>query len=154
MFLTPLLISSDSTINHENFRLMFYFDVVFMIDRFLDLFGSFYKPNGLMEHRLHAVVLIPTEISFFKGVFTHFELQFVKKTTFLINNLSFKLFLEIFISLAPLFIYTSRGEIKCYWFGLFKVARYARLFEMDEHIQRYIEGHTENKTVFEMKQME
>lgn len=127
MFLTPLLISSDSTINHENFRLMFYFDVVFMIDRFLDLFVSFYKPNGLMEHRLHAVVL---------------------------NNLSFKLFLEIFISLAPLFIYTSRGEIKCYWFGLFKVARYARLFEMDEHIQRYIEGHTENKTVFEMKQME
>lgn len=127
MFLTPLLISSDSTINHEHFRLMFYFDVIFMIDRFLDLFVSFYKPNGLMEHRLHAVVL---------------------------NNLSFKLFLEIFISLAPLFIYTSRGEIKCYWFGLFKVARYARLFEMDEHIQRYIEGHTENKTVFEMKQME
>lgn len=53
------------------------FDCIFMVDRFLELFVSFYNPNGVMEHKLHSVIL---------------------------NNISSNLFLELFISFAPLVI--------------------------------------------------
>jgi hypothetical protein len=61
-----------------NINLLLWFDAIFLIDRFLEIFVSFYNPNGQLEHKLHSVIL---------------------------NNISMKLFLEGTISLAPLFIY-------------------------------------------------
>jgi len=51
------------------------FDLMFVIDRFLDLFVGYYQPNGLLEHRLYAVILA---------------------------NISVKLFIELFITFAPI----------------------------------------------------
>lgn len=97
-----------------------------MADRFLDLFVSFYNPNGLIEHRLHSVIL---------------------------NNISFKMFLEVFISIAP-FTFREDNKITGYYYAVFKIARYSRLFEMDAQITNIIEHQASSKTVFELKQME
>lgn len=84
---------------------MFVFDCIFMLDKILDLFVTFYTPRGKIEHRLFAVIL---------------------------NNLSSKFFIEFIISLVPAYLFI--GDIKSFWYALWKVPRYDRLFEMDTHI--------------------
>ena len=79
------------------------FDIIFMLDRFLDLFVGYYNPNGKLEHRLYAVVM---------------------------TNMSFKLFLEILIGFGPIAV-SNFVELKSYWYSCFKIPRYSRLFEMD-----------------------
>ena len=66
------------------------------------------------------------------------------------NNISFKLFLEGFISLAPLFM----DNITALIYALLKILRYGRLFEMDAIISNIIEMQAATKTVFEIKIME
>ena len=83
-----------------------------MFQRFLDLFVTFTKPNGLIEHRLLYVI---------------------------VNNISLKFFLEIFISIGPWFIHYN-SKITAHYYALFKVARYAGIFELDTHINYYIES--------------
>ena len=74
-----------------------------MFDRFLELFVTFYNPNGSIEHKLHSVIL---------------------------TNISFNLFLEAFMGFAPLYVHYD-GGILAYYYALFKLPRYGRLFEMD-----------------------
>lgn len=57
IFQTPILISYDHSISHENFTTLMVFDTVFMVDRILELFVSYYNPNGSLEHKLHSVIL-------------------------------------------------------------------------------------------------
>ena len=75
----------------------------FIIDRILDLFVGHYKPNGLLEHRLYAVIM---------------------------QNVSAKLFLEIFIGLGP-FFFEQQLDGKSANYAMFKIIRYLRLFEID-----------------------
>ena len=125
-FVTPILISHKGTIKVIDFRRLLVFDCIFMVDRFLDLFISFYTPAGQIEHRCYAVVL---------------------------NNLSSKFFIEFAISLIPLYFHSGH-DMASYSYASWKLARYQRLFEMDTHIQNYIESTAERKTVFELAQLE
>lgn len=98
-----MLIVESRQVSIQNMKLMLVFDIIFMIDRILDLFVGYYQPNGLMEHRLYAVIL---------------------------NNISLKFFLEIFISFAPI-VLKNYYDSKSVFYALFKVVRYVRLFEID-----------------------
>jgi hypothetical protein len=106
--LMPVKVSHYQFMDQENLQFLFLFDAVFVIDRILDLFVSYYNPNGMIEHKLHSVIL---------------------------NNISIKLFLEIFISIMPLFV----NNISAFNYALFKIYRYGRLFEMDSNISNIIE---------------
>lgn len=111
IFLAPILIVESQTVSLKNMKLMLVFDIIFMIDRILDLFVGYYQPNGLMEHRLYAVVL---------------------------NNISLKFFLEIFISFAPI-VLNKYYNSKSVFYALFKVVRYVRLFEIDGQVAEILE---------------
>mmetsp|Transcript_26688 Transcript_26688/g.40710 ORF Transcript_26688/g.40710 Transcript_26688/m.40710 type:complete len:139 (+) Transcript_26688:322-738(+) len=75
IFLTPNLISRDRILDIQNFQVLLAFDIIFMIDRVMDLFVGFYTPNGSLEHRILKVMQ---------------------------QNISTKLFLEILIGFGPL----------------------------------------------------
>lgn len=99
------------------------FDILFMVDRFADLFVGYYNPNGLLEHRLYAVILA---------------------------NISLKFFLEIFISFAPIAMkeyYDSKSKV----YAIYKIVRYLRLFEMDGQIAEILDYYGMTRTVFEIK---
>lgn len=98
-----------------------------MTDRFFDIFVGFYKPNGELEHRLIYVVF---------------------------NNLGIKFFLEIGHSMVPWFIHYKKQKMRAHWYAVIKLARYSRLFEMDTHINNFIESQADRKTVFELAQMD
>jgi len=68
----------------------------------------------------------------------------------ILNNLSSKIFTELFISLAPLLLH----EIKGYLYALLKIVRYGRMFEMDTCIAHYMVKKAMTNTVFEVKQLE
>jgi len=78
IFATPFWISEHRYLQEKNFQRLFLFDLIFMTDRFFDIFVGFYKPNGELEHRLIYVVF---------------------------NNLGIKFFLEIGHSMVPWFIH-------------------------------------------------
>jgi hypothetical protein len=126
IFLAPILVSHHFYITHSDFIILLVFDTIFMLDRFLDLFVGHYNRNGKLEHRLYQVF---------------------------VTNLSFKFFFEIFISVAPFYTHLQHS-IKAYWYAIYKIFRYSRLFEMDAIINNYIESYAESNTVFELKKME
>jgi hypothetical protein len=117
----PINVSHNYRLSEEDMRQLYVYDAIFMIDRVLDLFVSFYNPNGKLEHKFHSVIL---------------------------NNISFKLFLEAFISIGPQILNPNRLAMI---YGLFKITRYGRLFEMDGIISTMIEIQAQTKTVFEVK---
>jgi len=102
ILICPVIVSYDRVIEWKYVELLLCFDLIFMFDRVLDLFVGYYNPNGFLEHRLSHV---------------------------LYQNISPKFFLEIFMSLAPLFVYEYDSGAVVY--VCFKLFRYSRLFEMD-----------------------
>jgi hypothetical protein len=71
----PAICVQNVVMAEENIKLLLLFDVLFMIDRFLDLFQGYYNPNGFLEHRVLEVVR---------------------------TNINYRFFLEIFITIAPI----------------------------------------------------
>ena len=111
IFMAPILIVESKHVSVSNIKLLLVFDVLFVIDRIMDLFVGFIQPNGQPEYRLYAVVL---------------------------NNISVKFFLEIFITVAPIAlqnVYHRKSVI----YALFKVVRYVRLFEIDGQVADILE---------------
>ena len=49
---------------------------------------------------------------------------------------------------------SDEGSINALFYGLFKLPRYTRLFEMDGQISEIIEFYKDKKTVFEIKRMQ
>ena len=88
----------------ETLSTLLIFDIIFVIDRFLDLFEGYYNPNGFLEHRVIEVI----------------------KT-----NINFKFFLEIFVSFAPIIFRRSLGNSSSIYI-IFKSVRYLRKFELDQ----------------------
>ena len=111
LFLTPIKVSHDTYMSDEDVRSLMTFDYIFMAGRILDLFVSFYNPNGLVEHKLHAVIL---------------------------NNISTNLFLEFALSIVPLLMHL-KNPLPSFYFAAFKLLRYGRLYEMDSKIATSIE---------------
>ena len=77
LFIAPIYISRHMNVHDDDRRQLFLFDIVFIADRFIDLFVGFFKPNGDQENKLYVVIL---------------------------NNISSKLFIEIAISCIPLLL--------------------------------------------------
>ena len=98
----PIIVSLHKKIEWDYVEILLCFDFIFMFDRLIDLFVGFYNPNGFLEHRLSHV---------------------------LYQNISYIFFLEMLMSVAPLFIWSWLPSSVIYI--CFKVFRYSRLFEMD-----------------------
>ena len=106
--LTPVLISRNDMISKSDQAILLIFDVVFMLDRVLDLFVGFKKQDGSEETEIGTVVYL---------------------------NLSPKFFTEVVIGFGPqIFLMSEGGTINSLFYGLFKLPRYTRLFEMDGQI--------------------
>jgi hypothetical protein len=106
IIITPIMVSKEIRLSEQSLNMLIYFDVIFMIDRFMDLFVGYFNPNGIMEHRLYAVIFA---------------------------NISPKLFLEFLIGFGPIMV-TDMTVTKSMWYALFKIPRYSRLFEIDGQI--------------------
>ena len=122
IMLMPLIICMSSELSEDKLTLLTCFDFTFMIDRILDLLVGFYKPNGEEEYRLAYVIL---------------------------NNISSKFFIEIFVIAVPIIIYQSNKNSLLYM--LFKISRYSRLFELPAQIDEILEYYGDHKTVFEIR---
>jgi hypothetical protein len=99
------------------------FDIIFMIDRIMDLFVGYYTSKG-PEKKLMAVLL---------------------------NNISAKFFTEMVISFGPLFFDVANMNTLIYC--LFKIPRYSRLFEVENQINEIIDYYASSLTVFEINRM-
>lgn len=103
IFIAPIFISYDTKFASEQFKILLFFDILFILDRVADLFAGFYRPDGQMENKLTNVIE---------------------------HNLSSKLFLEFVISFGNLI--WDPMEINTMVYALFKLPRYVRLFEIDK----------------------
>jgi hypothetical protein len=101
---------------------LFVFDIVFIMDRCMDLFVGYYQEDGQLETSLARVI----------------------KT-----NMSMKVYFEMFMTFGPFVIATS--NIDAILFVLFKMPRWLRLFELEQRIDEFVEYYRENKTLSEMK---
>ena len=79
IFVWPILISLNVDLQETNFKVLLVFDIIFSIDRVFDLLVGYCNPNGVLEHRLLHVLW---------------------------KNISFKFFLEQFVSYFPMVIYS------------------------------------------------
>lgn len=75
IIITPIMVSRSIILSNDSLRVLIYFDLIFMFDRFMDLFVGYFNPNGIMEHKLYAVIYA---------------------------NITPKLFIEIFIGFGPM----------------------------------------------------
>ena len=90
---------------HE--QILIIFDVVFIVDRVLDLLVGYYNADGQMEPSLLMVVW---------------------------TNLDSKFFLEIFISFGHLIFFKLLKNRNSAIYGILKFLRYGRLSELDTQI--------------------
>lgn len=87
--------------SQTNLKILLFFDLTFMVDRILDLFVGYYKPNGEEEHRLEHVIYA---------------------------NMSSKFLIEILVIIIPIILFNIDNNSLIYL--LIKMPRYTRLFEM------------------------
>jgi hypothetical protein len=99
---------------HQNILLVF--DVIFVIDRILDLFVGFYRPDGQLETRLLPVIQ---------------------------QNFSSRFVMELIVSFGPTCFLSLYKEpplaVNTIEYMFFKIPRYGRLFEIDSQIEEIIE---------------
>ena len=110
IFIAPIFISDDTTFSTEQFKILLFFDILFILDRIADLFAGFYRPDGQMENKLTNVIE---------------------------HNITSKLFLEFVISFGPM-VWDPK-EINTMVYSLFKLPRYVRLFEIDKQIEEILD---------------
>lgn len=122
MCLLPLFVSYNSIMKNEDLFSLFIFDVIFIFDRFLDLFVGYYQEDGQLEKSLARVIN---------------------------SNMSMKIFFEIFMTFGPLMI--ARRNIESIVYVFFKLPRWLRLFELEQRIEEFVEYFRENKTLSEIK---
>jgi hypothetical protein len=56
IFLMPYHVSVYQDMKYEQIEFLLLFDIIFIIDRFIDLLVGFYRPNGDLEERLIPVL--------------------------------------------------------------------------------------------------
>ena len=110
IFIAPIFISYDTNFSTEQFKILLFFDILFIQDRIADLFAGFYRPDGQMENKLTNVIE---------------------------HNITSKLFLEFVISFGPM-VWDPK-EINTMVYSLFKLPRYVRLFEIDKQIEEILD---------------
>ena len=110
IFYAPIPISSKTSLDLGSLNILLIFDVIFMLDRILDLFAGFHKPDGTEETRLTHVIW---------------------------QNLSSKIVIEFCVGFGPYFFRIL--DLHSLSYAAFKIPRCARLFEMDGQITEIIE---------------
>ena len=104
IFICPLLVSTNKDLSKSDMKFMLVFDMTFMVDRVMDLFVGYYKPDGTEEGRLAHVMWA---------------------------NFTSKFFLELFIITFPFILHEYFTQNSLIYL-LFKIPRYSRLFESDD----------------------
>ena len=72
-----MVIAEAEFLSDEHYRNLVLFDIIFILDRFSDLFVVFINKQGIPEPSLYKVIM---------------------------NNISFEIFLEILLTVAPVFL--------------------------------------------------
>lgn len=124
IFLYPIQVAQYTEIDETHEQILTIFDIIFIVDRVLDLFVGYYNPDGYMEPLLTNVIW---------------------------TNLDSKFFMEIFISFGHLIFFKLLDNRNSVMYGLLKFLRYGRLFELDSQIESILEFYGQTKTVFESK---
>ena len=92
----PLVVSFDIKLQDDNYQTLFLFDMIFVFDRFSDLFVGFVNNKGTLEPNLCKTI---------------------------VNNLSFEPFFEIFISFFPLYFKDEKLGLDSLTYFLIKTPR-------------------------------
>lgn len=129
--LLPIFVSSEVKMIRYHQNILLVFDIIFVIDRILDLFVGFYRPDGQLETRLLPVIQ---------------------------QNFSSRFVMELIVSFGPTCFLSLYKEpplaVNTIEYMFFKIPRYGRLFEIDSQIEEIIEYYGQQKTVFEIKRIE
>ena len=106
IILIPLLTSRSVSLIYKDQVILFVFDVVFVIDRTVDLFIGFNRPDGQPETKIINIIK---------------------------ENLTINFFLEIIMSFGPLMIlnYDADGLFNSLEYLYFKIFRLKTLYEID-----------------------
>jgi|TARA_B110000285_G_C15092834_1_gene600148 hypothetical protein len=130
IFICPYIVVSYDEINPKQRGRLLYFDLFLVSDGIFDLFMGFDDVDGEPEKKVINVI---------KG------------------NLSWRFFMEIFISFVPnilnIYFREERIFIKSWVYGLFKIFRYLRLSEFDSLFEDIKEFHKDSKTEHELQVM-
>ena len=125
VFILPLFVSFDRILGKSNLQLLLMFDIIFMSDRFADLFVGFINKEEEFEPKLIIV---------------------------LFNNFSSSFYLELVWAFGPFFF--NLNELNSINYFLFKIPRYNRLFEMGTAVNIYLDYYGKNWNVFEIQKVQ
>jgi len=102
-----------------------FFDIIFIIDSFLNLLVGFYDKDGKYEPKIVVVI---------------------------VKNYSSGTFLDLIYYLGPIFLGAPNHNSLIYF--IFKIPRYNRLTEMALAINNYLDYYGSNMNVIETKEIE
>ena len=122
MFLVPLYVSYDSNIDHDHLQTLLFFDIMFMLAKFLDLFIGFRNKEGELEPRLSMVIM---------------------------KNLNQDFFLEIIYTFGPFSFNIDNLDSLVYFF--FKFPRFGYLFNLSNVVNQTLDYYCKSWTEFEIK---
>lgn len=125
VILVPMIVSYDVILSTGNLQLLFFFDMIFLGDKVIDLFLGHFDNLGKPEKQVWRVIT------------KNFNSSFV---------------LESAIVFVPLLF--DPGHLNSIIYFLMKSPRYIRFFEMENCIAAYLEFYGQNKTVFEITRVQ
>jgi len=102
----PIIIAENSLMARPQFFSLMIYDIVFMMDRILDLFVGFINKEGQFENKLRNVIT---------------------------KNFSSTFYLEAFYAFSPLFLFNI-NQMQSMVYFLIKIPRFNRLFDMDQAV--------------------
>jgi hypothetical protein len=120
----PQMVSYGVALRPTDVSFLIFFDVIFIVDRILNLFVGYINKDGKAEPRIWMVVY---------------------------HNLSSALIIEILVTVIP--IYIGMRQINSLYFFIFKIFRYVRMMEMEIQINEIIKNFEDQMTVFELKKL-
>ena len=97
----PLLVGVNIRFDPYDLHLLF-FDLVFIFDRFTDLFVEYVNKNGIPEPLIFKVIM---------------------------QNLSYSIFLELILTIIPIIIMDEKNEINTILYLIIKFPRIMMMFE-------------------------
>ena len=122
VFLLPLNVSYSRKLNNQNLKYLLLFDIIFVINRFLDLFIGFIDKHGKYEKNVLNVIY---------------------------KNFGSGFYMELIYAFGPLCAELEELDSSIYF--IFKIPRFKMLFEISHTINKTLEYYCKHWTVFELK---
>ena len=107
----PLVVSFDIKLQNESYNTLFVFDLIFIFDRFSDLFVGFVNKKGVFETSLANTIM---------------------------NNLSYEIFFEIFITFLPNYFYDGKKGLDSLTYFLIKTPRIKTMIDSSQQIEEIL----------------